>query len=267
MNNIFSIRSLALGFVLALAASNGRAQTSLQPLSLSLLAGYQANSYTTNTTTDTTNETARLPGILIATGNIVRAIAVDLDGPTSTNWNGANLVREVNLTNGNEGIFLRKNGLETNVSSFFGLTFSNNLTAGLLAGFPGLTNFPGVSNVSPANFELIHGSVVDFGATNATTNASRTSGLYSLSINTTNLKINLIGVGDGNLVEVSGQISGVPYKGKINTELVGCAGTFYLNLTTNIFDQGTNTLPFFVTGPLHGSLGLGQPRFAAIPGP
>ncbi len=91
-----------------------------------MLADYQTNIFYTNLANPAgplTNENSRIRTVLIATGNVVKALAVDLEGTNWTTWAGSVLVREVNLTNGNEGIFLRKNGIQTNVSSFFGGSF------------------------------------------------------------------------------------------------------------------------------------------------
>jgi hypothetical protein len=261
------------GAALLLAAGGLHAQTSIQRLTFSLLAEYQTNIFYTNTTESTvplTNENSYIHHILIATGNVVKALAVDLDGTNWTNWAGSVLVREVNLTNGTEGIFLRKNGLQTNVSSFFGGSFSNNFsnnfTAGLSNAFPGATNFPGLTNTFMPQLQLGHGGVRMTGPTNTTTNILTTAGLYFISLNTTNLKFNLVAVGDGAVTNVFGYIDGALYERDINFQYLGAAGSFYLNTTTNVFDAGTNP-PVYLTGPLHGNVSTTPPFFAIIPGP
>ena len=299
MNKIrFSLFAVAAALILA--ASGLQAQTSIQRLTFSLLAEYQTNTFFTNSANPAgplTNEESRIRTVLIATGNVVKALAVDLDGSSSTTWNGAELVREVNLTNGTEGIFLRKAGNQTNVSSFFGGSYSNNFTGELTNEFPALnTNFAigftntitnvvtngGFTNIFtnvftnsfPSSFSnnfnletpLVRGSRLMTGPTNTTTNFVRTAGLYFISLNTTNLKFNLVAVGDGAVANVAGRISGTRYELPVNFQHLGTAGSFYLNTTTNIFDTGTGA-PVYMTGPIHGSFSTTTPTFSAIAGP
>jgi len=256
---------------LLLMTGSLHAQTSVQRITISLFGQYQTNRFYTNSTTGLTNENARLRDILIATGNVVKAIAVDLEGTNWTNWAGAALVREVNLTNGNEGIFLRLSGKQTNVSSFFDSSFSNNFTAGLSNSFPGATNgmnsstnnLNGSTNNANPNFQLVQGWVRMTSSTNFTTNFTRTAGLYLVSLNTTNIKFNFVAAGPGRITTVSGAGG----KGSINSEIISGAGSFYLNATTNLYDMGSNGASFF-TGPMRGSIILGAPYYnGSIQGP
>ncbi len=299
---------LVSAILFLLLPERASAQTSFQRVSFLLTADYQTNIYSTNN--GLTNVNSRIKEVVIATGNIVRAIAIDLEGTNWPIWAGSAIIREVNLTNGNEGIFLRKNGVQTNVSSFFGASFSNNFTAELTNQFPTLVNnyatvsfatnglsavvsydatnavsnltativtngvtntfTNGVTNIVTNNYTLenplVQGYVIMTGPTNFTTNYSRTSGTYFLSLNTTNLKFNLVGAGDGRLTAVAGRIGGVLYNARVNSEIIGIAGTFYLNTTSNIFDMGDNP-PVSFTGPLRGTVFVGVPNFTALPGP
>jgi len=304
---------------LALAAGGLHAQTSIQRLTFSLLGEYQTNIFYTNSDNPPlTNEDSRTHTILIGTGSVIKALAVDLEGTNYSTWTGSELVREVNLTNGNEGIFLRKAGNQTNVSSFFGGSYSNNFTAGLSNAFPALNNnFANVifgsngvtdiitytatndiANLAANGVTNLVASVVTNGVTNiftngviqvvtnnfsletplvrgwrrmsdptnTTTNFVTTAGLYFISLNTTNLKFNLMAVGDGAVTSVAGSIEGTPYERAVNSQYLGTAGFFYLNTTTNIFDTGAN-LPVSFTGPMRGTFSTTQPWFSTIPGP
>jgi len=243
---------------------NLRAQTSIQQLNFTLLCEYQTNTFHTNisdTFGSLTNEHSGIQDILIAPHGVLKAIAVDLFGTNWTNWTYGHIVREVNLTTGNEGIFIRTpSGDQTNVSSFFGGTFSNNFTAGITNMFPGSTN-----NFQPS-FQADRGWIFQTSETNFETNYIRTAGLYALSLNTTNMKINFVAAGDGTITNVSGYTGGVLYEHPVNTEYIGAAGVFYLNVTTNVFNMGSNP-PVYLTGIVRGSISVAQPVFSAIPGP
>jgi len=179
MNIRFSF--FVAGTAWLLAAGALRAQTSIQRLAFSLVAEYQTNIFYTNTTESTvslTNESSYTHRAFLITSNVIKALAVDVDGPNWTNWLGSALVREVNLTNGAEGIFLRNNGVQTNVSSFFGGSFSNNFTAGLSNEFPGATNFPGLTNTFVPQLQLDRGTLRMTSPTNTTATIVTTAGLY-----------------------------------------------------------------------------------------
>jgi hypothetical protein len=273
----------AAGAALALAASGLHAQTSIQNLTFSLVGEFQTNTFTTNTSGGTpvsTNEVLVVHPILFTTANVVKAIAVDLEGTNwdvegtdSTNWNGARLVREVNLITGAEGIFLRKGTTQTNVSSFFGTSFTNNFT-GDLSNYLGLvtngftnsfTNSITTNFNFPAQAAIIGGKVNFDPATN-TTNYNSSAGLYTLSFFTSNVQFNTFGVGSGLIANVRGRIGGTTYERLINSEAIGMAGAFYLNTPSNIFDLGTN-LPAYIGGPLRGGITTGAGYFSDISGP
>lgn len=253
------------------------AQISVQRLTISLLASYQTNTFATNTSgaSPLTNTYSKIKTVLIGTANVIKAIAVDAEGTNWSLWAGAELVREVNLTNGNEGIFLRKGTNNFNVSNYFVGSFSNNFTSGWSNAFPGATNhiygqtniaINGVTNNAAPSFELVQGSIRMTGPTNFVTNDVKTDGLYFLSLNTTNIKFNVIGAGDGEVQTVAGHIDGTLFSRPVNSEVIGSAGTYFLNVTTNIFDTGTDT-PVYVTGPVRGTVVVGTPNFSPITGP
>jgi hypothetical protein len=262
---------IRFSFLIAMAVLAGlvfpqnlRAQTSIQQLNFTLLCEYQTNTFYTNisnTFGDLTNEHSGIKNILIAPHGVLKAIAVDMFGTNWTNWTYGHLVREVNLTNGNEGIFIRTpSGDQTNVSSFFGGTFSNNFMAAITNLFPGSTN-----NFEPS-FQVNRGWIYQTNETGFETNYIRTGGLYALSLNTTNMRINIVAAGDGTITNVYGYMDGTLYERQINTEYIGSAGTFYLNVTTNVFNMGSNP-PVYLTGIVRGSISVAQPYFAPIPGP
>jgi hypothetical protein len=262
MNKIRS-SGFAAALALALTAGSLQAQTSIQRLTFSLLGEYETNVLFTNTANPAgtvTNENAFIRDILIGTGNVIKALAVDLEGTNFATWTGGTLVREVNLTNGHEGIFLRKGGNQTNVSSFFGGSFSNNFMGEVTNGFSGAA-----SNFIP-QLLLNHGELRMSNPTNTTTNFLSTGGLYFVSLNTTNLKLNFVAVGDGTVTTVAGRINGTLYERAVESQFLGTAGTFYLNTTTNVYSAGSNA-PVYLTGVLRGTFSTTPPSFSDIPGP
>ena len=263
-----------------LASSSLHAQTVVQRLTFSLLGQYQTNVYFTNLPSAPnlwTSEHSLLRTILITSANVDKALAIDVAGTNFVTWAGGEVVREINLSNGNTGIFLRKDGLQTNVSSFFGGSFSNDFMGGLSNAFPGYTNnISGLTNnlVNSTNVPIPQTQVFrgylrtdPLGSTNIVTNYIASSGLYFISLNTTNVKFNVVGVGSGTVTNISGDIDGTTYTRSVDSPAIGIAGSYCLNLETNFYDMGTNP-PGFVTGPVRGSINFGQPYFSpTIQGP
>ena len=283
MNKI-RLSFFAVGAALALAAGGLHAQTSIQNLTFSLIGDFQTNTFTTNTSDGTpvsTNEVLVVRPILFTTANVVKAIAVDLEGTNwdlegtdSTNWNGARLVREVNLTNGAEGIFLRKGTNQINVSSFFRASFTNNFT-GYLSNYlalvtNGFTNSftNGFTNSFPLQAAIIGGKIsFDIDTGTNTTNYKSSAGLYTLSFFSSNVQFNTFGFGSGVIANVGGDIDGTHLRtlDQFRSDRRG-RSIIYLNTTSNIFDLGTN-LPAYIGGPLHGSITTGAGYFFDISGP
>ena len=250
-----------LALTLGLAALNASAQSSQQPLAFSILMEYQ---YETNTVIDAgaeTNNPSTLRTLLITPRDVLKAIGVDLFGKEWTNWMGGSLVRRVNLTNGTEGIYLRNGAKFTNVSSFFGTSFTNDFSEGAPAAFPGLTN-----SFSP-QLPIFHGWVTNEGATNFT-NIVSLSNVRFISLNTTNLKFNLIGVNlaalrNGRFTNVAGTTDGVHYSLPVDSLLVSAVGDVYINISTNLFTNAQ----IFVSGPARGTFGTGFPTYSHFAGP
>ena len=196
-----------------------------------MVGDFQTNTITTNASG--TLDRPRIHEFLFATGNIVRAIAIDLNGTNfgaATNWAGSVLLREVNLTNGNEGVFLLKNGMQTNVSSFFGGSFSNNFTGGLSNAFPvlgtGFTNFSFATN----GFT----DVFYYDSTNELTNLSLSVVANGVTTTFTNSDTNIFTNGF-NLATplVEGRVQTIGTNSTTNFSRT--AGLYYLSLnTTNI---------------------------------
>jgi len=276
--------------ILALAAGGLNAQTSIQSITLSLVGEYATNSYYINGTNAGTNnvqwssEFTQIRPIIISTAGVKRTMAIDLLGTDYTIWNGSELVREVNLTNGNEGIFLRKGSKQTNVTTFFDGSSGSNFMAGLPGAFPALSNnisgltenvaiysnnYSLMTNISIPQTQLTRGWLhrPDISDTNViTTNYLSTAGVYFVSLDTTNIKFNVVGSGNGSATMVSGSVDGVLYQRSVDSEYMLCVGTFYLNLSTNFYGPGT-VPPVFVTGPIRGTFAVGPPTFSEIPGP
>ncbi|HZM02600.1 MAG TPA: hypothetical protein VFC44_06220 [Candidatus Saccharimonadales bacterium] len=253
-----------------LAAGQVQAQISFQTIGISFLAQYQTNMVHPNADNTATNIDAYAPNILITTGNVIKAIAVDLAGEKWTTWAGSHLVREINLATTNEGIFLRKGALQTNVSQYFG-GFSNNFTGSLASHFPIVANFANQMNAGAgANYqppiEVGRGIIYERPGTN-TVDYSSAFGLHSLAFSTTNLQFNLVGTSSEFYKTVSGRSDGTTYQQRVKWGTITFSGIFSINVTTNIFDSGTNTLPVFLGGPIHGTLALSPAVFSSITPP
>jgi hypothetical protein len=259
---------------LHLGMSGVQAQISVQRLTFSLVGQYQTNIVVT-TAPSSTNWTELHPiirPILITTENVIKAMAVDISGTNFRDWTGGSLIREVDLGTGEEGIFLRKGPNLTNVSSYFGATYLSNFTAGIANGFPGYTN--NISDQPTTN--LITGSEGPIPQTTVyrgylysnapdtiETNYLKTTALHYISFNTANVKFNLVAVGQGNATNITGTVGATHYKTAITWENSGCAGTFYLNITTNIYTNGGTNVPArFITGPMQGSFHTQEPAFS-----
>lgn len=291
MNKIrFRFAIAALACILSSVAL--RAQTALQRMTFSLQGQYQTNIFSTNSD-NLTNVLSDIHTIRIGTGELIKALAIDLEGTNWTKFNGGNLYYAINLTNGLEGMILRNGTNEADVSSFFQGSFSNNFTALLTNEFPSLngetnlamvftnvvTNIStngGVTNIFTNVFTnstaavpntiaietpLYHGWRRQQSDLIVNTNFSVTSGLYFFSFSTTNLKFNLLGVGPGASSNLVRTVDGTTYSfTNLTSEFVGTAGAFYLNVASNNYSLESNTY-YFVTGPMHGSIGVGGPSF------
>ena len=136
------IRFLLGGLVLifGLMAIDARAQSTYQNIGFSVMAQYETD--TNNVPGDPTLTNEYLHLILITSANVVKAIAVDQFGkPNWTNWSAATIVRRVNLTTGDERIYLNNGGTnEVDVSSYFSGSYVSNFTSGVSNAFPARWN-------------------------------------------------------------------------------------------------------------------------------
>ena len=104
--------SSVLAFSLLLAGRNLPAQYSQQTLSFSLLGDYEYQTnyvVVSNPASTETIDRHNLYTVLINTGNVVKAIAVDEVGTNWTKWVGAALVLRVSMADSNDqAIYLTK---------------------------------------------------------------------------------------------------------------------------------------------------------------
>jgi hypothetical protein len=252
MRILFLILALGAG----LGAQRAQGQTAAQTMTFSIICQYVTNTYTTNVDrTVLTNQ--HILTVVINSANIVRAIIADTfwnsnstDFQTNlAKWGPASLVYEENMTNHNQGIFLRYMGQQTNVSRYFTSSFSTNGYANMFAhdvtnAFVG-TIFPTVSTNGYA--DVFSEDVTNNYADNDfPTNTLPLSGLYGfgngpaglgydnlayLTLFTKNTSFSLFGYSQGTLLNVVYDLEG--NVGKVDKALVVGAGTFSLNLNTN----------------------------------
>jgi hypothetical protein len=286
---LFGCLAVLFGFM----ATDARAQSSRQIMTFSVLTDYQ----------DETNDAPADPGLtnvfiqplLITSGNIVKAILLDVKGRKWTNWTGATLQRQINLITGEEGVYITLGGTnELNVSSFFSDTYVSNFTEGVLDAFPFATNnftysytndiVNAYTNITDGstNVTLITNTVVTTndlqspypplfnGQTSSTFVHHRSSaGLHFISVNTRNLKLNLLGAslqapGDGAITTFTGRYKGTNYSMGVQKESIYIVGTFSWNKSTNFFSAVTNVTNVFFSGPARGSVIIGVPTYSAI---
>jgi hypothetical protein len=247
-------------------SGNARGQIIYQKLNFSIFGQYVTNEAVTNSVNPlNVNSTNVIRTVLITTASLVRAAALDFAGsPGYTNWIGSYLLREINLTNGAEGIFLYHVSdpvTNYNISRFFHGSYSNDFAyePALTSHFAGITNLPQVTspfypaNFSPTNNPIV-GDQVYFRPTEIVTNAWTGSGLYYVEFYSTNISFNLLGYGTTTSIEPVERLDGVPYTNFVSTLGVAGIGTYALNnasAPTNGVVTGTNL--YLISGPAHGS--------------
>ena len=189
---------------------------------------------------------------------------MDLVGSHWTNWSGASLVRktDLGLSPGAEGIFLVKGAAETNVSRFFGSSFTNNFTSDVVGSFVGITNFNNRTNLNPITNSVESGFFItnQSGAvTKITTNVNSlgSSRLFYVALDTSSLQFNLLGFGSTATTELIGPIGATRYTNLVQTLEVAGIGTFNWNVAAN--PQNASIL---ISGPAHGSFGTAPPAFS-----
>jgi len=239
---------LALGF--GLRAQRVQGQTAAQNMSFSIICQYVTNIYATNLSNQAINENQQLTTVLLNSHNLAKAVAIDLLGTNWVQWLGASFVYEENMLTSNQGIYLRINGKQTNVSSFFGDSFTNMFSQNVSNVFIGM---------SYATLPLIGGVIEDVGGVK-TTNRNTHDNLAYLTFASTNISFNLFGYSQGVLTNViydrEGDVAKVD-----QAEIVG-SGTFSLNVTTNIYpylDITKYTVPTNYTGLAHGTIFVTAP--------
>jgi len=259
-NTMRIFRVFGLGVGLALTTLTAHAQSVQQSMFFSILANYQ--SVGTNViSAGVTNYHLVLHHILINKNNVVKAIALDFAGTNWGRWENASLLRRINLETGAEAMYLSKGGTnEANVSSFFG---NSNFLDGFMANVP-----PVLTSISNAvtNFVMpnpIYSGWTTNGNVNGTNYLSR-AGLFYLSLNTSNMVLNLVGsslFGDNNGVIQDFQTVGTNVEGplRISSEEITVVGASYVNVQTNYFivDGSLNlTNGAFVSGPAVGTVAI-----------
>jgi len=222
-------------------------------MSFSVLCQYVTNySSTTNLTTQVVTHYVALETVLLNSANLVKAMAIDLLNTNWTQWAGAAIVYEVNMANGAQGIYMRLDGRQTNVSSFFGNNLTNIFSQNVNNVFTGsnyATSLPlGGNDNDQSNTEV--------------TNVNFSGNLAYLTFASGNVSFDLFGYSQGPVVHGSGYLDGKLYERYLQeAEIVG-AGTFTLNVTTNIYlIATTNGTPTNYTGVAHGTVFLGVPYF------
>jgi hypothetical protein len=254
-----------LVLIFSLMAIDARAQSTRQTIAFSVLAEYETE--TNDVPSDPTLTDQYFHLLLITGANVVKAIAVDQFGkPNWTNWSAATIVRRVNLTTGDERIYLNNGGTnEVDVSSYFSGSYVSNFTSGVSNAFPAATNNFDTNNPNPLQ-PLFSGTPTIHRAS---------AGLFFISLTTTNLKMNLVGssigglgTGLGVLTKFSGNEKGTNYSGEVENEVISVVGSFSWTMNTNLFDisPGTNT---FYSGPAHGTVTVREPTYSplALPSP
>jgi hypothetical protein len=246
---------LVLALVLGCCAQRAQGQTAAQNMNFSIICQYITNTYTTNAGTVLTDQ--HLPTVLINSGNIVRAILVDTFWTNNSTewasnlsrWQGASIVYEENMTTHNQGIYLRVDNEQINVSQFFINSFSTNGYANMFA-----------QDVTSAFAGMIYPTVLPYGYANVfsqdrtnnyvdndfPTNTLPLAGANSygsspaglgydnlayLTFTSSNTSFALFGYSQGLLVNTVYDQQGDV--GKVDKAEIVAAGTFSLNLSTN----------------------------------
>jgi hypothetical protein len=264
MTKHFRFLLAGLAAILSLMPIHARAQSARQNVAFSVLAQYQFE--TNDVPDDPTVMHDYFHLILINSSNVVKAIAVDQFGtPDWTNWANAALVHRINLVTGEEGMFLSRGPLtnEFDVSSYFSGSYVSNFMSGTSSAFPAATN--NFESYNPDPYQpLFYGSP---------TNHKALAGMYFISLNTTNLKMNLLGVnfgsfalGNGVITQFSGNEDGTNYSGEAQNGVIFVVGSLSWTRSTNLFDiaPGTNT---FYSGPARGTVTLRVPAFSKLAAP
>jgi hypothetical protein len=249
MRCLFLVLALGCG----LCAQQARAQTSEQVMTFSIICQYATNNITvTNPTTQVVTHYLVEDTVLLNTENLVKAMAIDMLKTNWAQWQGADICYEVNLANGNEGIYLRLGPKQTNVSSFFGNSFTNTFAQNASNVFTG-TNYATSLPLGGDNNEQSGQTI---------TSSKFMGNLAYLTFNSSNLAFNIFGYSQGPIVYGSGVLDGQLYERYLHEAQIAGAGTFTLNVSTNVYLIPTsNGTPTNFTGIAHGNVFVQTPFF------
>jgi hypothetical protein len=249
-------------FVLGVAAPRASAQspTALQRLHFNFFNDYEVDRLGTNATT--TNVSSYIRTAQIVDGNVARAVYYELAGELWTNLQGMLITREVNVTNGLEGIYLRGFGKQSNISSYFandlGDSYTNNFTGQVTNQFAGVTN-----NFLPG-LPIKRGFIATTNGLSKTNNL-RSEKMFFVSFDTGNMKFNFIGYGTAVPHFISGRVTpgGEVYSNIVDSFTAHGVGTMYRTGNSNVFYPGT---PPYVTnlGIIYGTISSDSPTFLAL---
>jgi hypothetical protein len=242
---------LALG--LSLCSQRAQGQTSAQSMTFSIICQYVTNTYTTNLSTHTTNQDQRVQTVLLNSGNLVKAMAIDMFGTNWPKWQFASIVYEQNLESSNQGIYLRYQNKQTNVSSFFTNGLSTNGFANMFSqDVPGLFNGTNYAMDGTNSILPLTGRV-------PTQSPTVSDDLAYLTFNSANTSFTLFGYSQGSLLNTVFDKKGDVGK-VVKAQIIG-AGTFSLNVTTNFLHvtNATAAPAINYSGLAHGTVNVNLP--------
>jgi hypothetical protein len=170
------------------------------------------------------------------------------------------LVREVNLSNGAEGLYIRGNGYQNDVSRYFtndlGASYDGDFTGQVTNLFAGITNFFTGLPIHSGFAQTPHGQP-------SVTNNLRQETIFTVSMDTTNMKFTFLGYGTAVPHPVVGRAKGVLYSKAVDSFYAHGIGTMFHTAGTNVFDQGA--VPRGTNfGPIYGVFWSGEPVFAVL---
>lgn len=285
------LQHLLLVLILGFAWSGQRVegQTLAQAMTFAVICQYATNTYYTNASGEIVQDKMATTAY-IDSANIVKAIAVQ-DFPT--NWPkyaASALYYQVNVVNGNQGIFMRGAWGQTNVTSYF--TGTNVFPGECIGSFINTpedwftafaTNAFVGTNIAGTNIPVIGGLNYFASTKSSTPFASNNISEYTLAyltFATSNTAFNLFGYSQGKLLTVLHTVGGTQYTNYLNEALISGAGTFSLNLGTNfLFRYSGETVtngaivstvvtnviaPQIYTGVAHGTVHFGAPIFLNV---
>ncbi len=222
-------------------------------LTFSIICQYVTNTFTTNYAPLVITEHTNVETVLLNSANLVKAMAIDLFTNKWTNWAGATIVYEQNQITGNQGIFLRLLGKQTNVSPFFTNGFSSNGFANAFS-----VDVPSVFNGTNWATNGTN-SILPLTGRVTIQNPPVTANLAYLTFTSTNTAFTLFGYSQGSLLETIYDKEGD--LAQVNKAMIVGAGTFSLNLTTNFLRVTNSTAvpPTNYAGVAHGTVYMAIP--------